>query len=80
MRLQDVLADLIQSIAMDASSSTPGLFTLATIVRRLEFGPYDGKGKAGGLTQAQVRAVKSWLRANCERKVINGEVYYKPRW
>ncbi len=43
MGLQDVLADLIQSIAMDASSSTPGLFTLATIVRRLEFSQYDEK-------------------------------------
>ena len=80
MRLQDVLADLIQSVAMDASSVTPGLFTLAAIIRRLEFSPYDGKGKGGVLTPAQARAVKSWLRANCERKVINGEVYYKPRW
>jgi hypothetical protein len=80
MGLQEVLADLIQSVAMDASSSTPGLFTLATIVRRLEFSQYDGKGKEGALTPAQARAVKSWLRANCERKVINGDVYYKPRW
>ncbi|GAG91180.1 unnamed protein product [marine sediment metagenome] len=80
MGLEDILADLIQSAVLDTSSGIPGLFTLAAIISRLEFGLYEGKGKGGALTPAQVRAAKSWLRDNCEKKVIKGKVYYKPRW
>lgn len=78
-RLNEILADLIQSIAMDAASSAPGLFTLATVVRHLQFSDYLGKGEANTLTRGQQIAVRNWLRDNCERRVINGQVYFRLR-
>ncbi len=79
MSLNKILAELIQSIALDAASSTPGLFTLATVVAHLEFSPYNGKGKGGMLTIAQQRAVNRWLETNCDRRVVNGRVWYGVR-
>jgi len=79
MNLGDTLKEIIEAITLDAASSSPGLFTLATVVHRLAFTAYDGRGQGGSITQAQKRAAKQWLDTHCERKIINGKVWYSMR-
>ncbi len=76
--MYEILEDLVKSITMDAASSMPGLFTAATLLRHLEF-RYAGKGQGERLTKAQIAAFKSWVRNNCEKKIINGKVYFRFR-
>ncbi len=79
MRLLELLTDIVESIGQDAASPVPGLITLATIVRMLEFRGYPGKGKNEALSPRQRAEVKRMLDSYFERRVVGRQYLYRPR-
>ena len=78
MDLLKVIGDLLDSIGDDVSSGSPGFHTLATVVRSLPFYGYEGKGRNGQFTPAQIGQIRRLLNEySIERKVANNKIYYR---
>lgn len=81
MTLEQLIDEIIGSMAADGLSPFPGFFTFATIAKAVLFRGWDGKGRrdefgSTGLSRRQLQAIKRYLDQYYETKRVGRTSYY----